>query len=122
MGWAVRQDLGQWARWSILAALLALPIAEAATPARVNDLRLWSGPEGTRLVVDLSSASRFKVFTLENPNRVVIDLQDAKLASKAMPTGQGPVRRVRTGARPGNDLRIVLDTIGALEPRSFAVD
>jgi N-acetylmuramoyl-L-alanine amidase len=62
------------------------------------------------------------VFTLGNPDRVVIDLADATISSrKALPGGQGPVHRVRSGARPGRDLRIVLDTIGPLEPRVFKV-
>ena len=26
-----------------------------ASPARVKDVRLWSGPEGTRLVIELSA-------------------------------------------------------------------
>ncbi len=37
------------------AALLAGLAAGAATPTIVNDVRLWSGPEGTRLVLDLSA-------------------------------------------------------------------
>jgi N-acetylmuramoyl-L-alanine amidase len=97
-------------------------VAAAAGLARVNDVRLWSGPEGTRLVVDLSAPARYSVFTLANPNRVVIDLANATLSPrKTLPTGQGPVQRVRSGPRPGHDLRIVLDTIGPLEPYAFKV-
>jgi N-acetylmuramoyl-L-alanine amidase len=97
-------------------------IAAGAGPARINDVRLWSGPEGTRLVIDLSAAPRYSVFTLSNPDRVVIDLDRTTVSSrKSMPGGQGPVHRVRSGPRPGNDLRIVLDTIGPLAPRAFNV-
>jgi N-acetylmuramoyl-L-alanine amidase len=109
---------------SAFVALLCLSgvAVRAAAPAQVNDVRLWSGPEGTRLVVDLNAASRYQVFTLSDPDRVVIDIADARISkSKTLPSGQGPVRRVRSGPRPGNDLRIVLDTIGTLEPRTFTV-
>ena len=73
-------------------------------------------------MIDLSAPAHYSVFTLGNPDRVVIDLDQTTLSSrKAMPVGQGPVHRVRSGPRPGNDLRIVLDTIGPLAPRAFNV-
>jgi len=63
-----------------------------AASTRVTDVRLWSGPEGTRLVLDLSAPARYEVFAVENPDRIVIDLQDADLVSaKRLPAGQGPV-------------------------------
>jgi N-acetylmuramoyl-L-alanine amidase len=106
----------------MLVLVVGIGSASGAGRAHVNDVRLWSGPEGTRLVLDLSSPTRYSVFTLDDPDRVVIDLNDATLsAGKALPTGMGPVRRVRSGPRPGKDLRIVLDTIGPLKPRSFNV-
>jgi N-acetylmuramoyl-L-alanine amidase len=106
----------------MLVLAVGIGTASGAGRAHVNDVRLWSGPEGTRLVLDLSSPTRYSVFTLDNPDRVVIDLNDASLsAGRTLPNGQGPVRRVRSGARPGNDLRIVLETIGHLQPRSFNV-
>ena len=51
-----------------------IPASPAAAAARVTDVRLWSGPEGTRLVVDLVAPVEFDVFTLDNPYRVVVDL------------------------------------------------
>jgi N-acetylmuramoyl-L-alanine amidase len=106
----------------MLVLAVGIGAAFGAGRAHVHDVRLWSGPEGTRLVLDLSAPARYHVFTLENPDRVVIDLDDVSLsAGRALPTAQGPVRRVRSGVQAGNDLRIVLDTIGHLVPRSFKV-
>ena len=49
-----------------------------------------------------------KIIAGQIRGRVVIDIADARISkSKALPSGQGPVRRVRSGPRPGNDLRIV---------------
>jgi N-acetylmuramoyl-L-alanine amidase len=99
--------------WIALFALLGLGVAVgayAAAPVRVSDVRLWSGPEGTRLVLDLSAPARYEVFTLENPDRVVIDLARAELAlGKALPQGQGRVKSVRSGPQAGGGLRLVLD-------------
>ncbi len=109
---------------SIVAVLLlgVASAALAAAPARVTDVRLWSGPEGTRLVLDLSGPVRHEVFTLDNPARVVVDLRNADLAvRKQLPAGQGAVKSLRSGPQPGHGLRIVLDLASAQTPRSFAV-
>ena len=52
-----------------LAALLAGVPAWAAAPAKITDVRLWSGPEGTRLVVELTAPAKFEVFSVEDPDR-----------------------------------------------------
>lgn len=94
----------------------------AAATSRVTDVRLWSGPEGTRLVLDLSAPVRHEVFAIENPDRIVIDLANTELSiRKELPGSQGPVRKVRSGPRPGHGLRIVLDLVSAQAPRSFTV-
>ena len=104
------------------AALLAALAAAAATPTYVTDVRLWSGPEGTRLVLDLSAPAQHDVFAVENPDRIVIDLENAELDSrKGLPDGQGPVKAVRSGPQPNHGLRLVLDLDGAHTMRSFTV-
>jgi N-acetylmuramoyl-L-alanine amidase len=104
------------------AALLAALAAAAATPTHVTDVRLWSGPEGTRLVLDLSAPVQHDVFAVENPDRIVIDLENAELDSrKGLPDGQGPVKAVRSGPQPNHGLRLVLDLDGAHTMRSFTV-
>jgi len=106
----------------VLAACSVVGAALAASPARIDDVRLWSGPEGTRLVLDLSAPVRHEVFTLENPDRIVIDLSNARLAMhKALPDGQGPVRSVRSGPQDDGDLRIVLDLASRQTVKSFMV-
>jgi N-acetylmuramoyl-L-alanine amidase len=104
----------------LVAALLGgVRLAEAA---RVSDVRLWSGPEGTRLVLDLTSPVRYQVFTIENPDRVVIDLASTELAmEKDLPAGQGVVRKVRSGPQADGGLRIVLDLVTLRPVKSFAV-
>jgi N-acetylmuramoyl-L-alanine amidase len=102
--------------------LLASFAAAAATPTRVNDVRLWSGPEGTRLVLDLSAPAKYEVFAVEHPDRIVIDLENAVLASRnRLPAGQGPVKAVRSGPQPNHVLRLVLDLDTARDMRSFTV-
>jgi N-acetylmuramoyl-L-alanine amidase len=93
-----------------------------AASTRVTDVRLWSGPEGTRLVLDLSAPARYEVFAVENPDRIVIDLQDADLVTaKRLPAGQGPVKAVRSGPQAGHGLRLVLDLDSPQKVKSFSV-
>jgi N-acetylmuramoyl-L-alanine amidase len=112
----------QWIFLCTLAMLGVAGAARAAAPAQVADVRLWSGPEGTRLVLDLSAPVRHQVFSLDNPDRIVIDLENARLAMhKALPEGQGPVRSVRSGPQDDGGLRIVLDLGSRQSVKSFMV-
>src|SRR3546814_20305696 len=79
--------------------------------AELRDVRLWDAPDSTRIVLDVSAAAKSHVFTLGNPDRVVIDLDDMnadaiKKADKAEP--KCLVKTVRAGAR-GDGIRSVLD-------------
>jgi N-acetylmuramoyl-L-alanine amidase len=105
-----------------LLGVASLGWAGLAEAAHVSDVRLWSGPEGTRLVLDLSSPVRYQVFTIENPDRVVIDLAKSELSmDKGLPAGQGVVRKVRSGPQPDGSLRIVLDLVTLRPVKSFVV-
>ena len=93
-----------------------------ASATELRDLRVWDGPESTRIVFDLSGATSHKVFTLANPDRIVIDIAgiseaSVKVANKA--TGKGVVKTVRSGPRDGA-LRVVLDVTEPVTPKSFA--
>ena len=102
-----------------------VPVSSAQTapgrPVTIQDLRLWAGPQSTRVVFDLSAPARYSVMTLQNPDRVVVDLQTARLASARLPEGQGFIRRLRVGEQPGGTLRVVIDLTGPAKPNSFAV-
>ena len=41
--------------------------AAHAKLAKVNDLRMWSSDDSTRLVIDLSRAAEHRLNTLKNP-------------------------------------------------------
>ena len=93
----------------LVGALSASPLL--AAPVEVRDLRVWAGPDSTRVVLDLSAPARYELFTLSSPERVVIDLLDARLddARVGMPGASGLVRAIRSGAQPDGSLRVVID-------------
>ena len=104
----------------LVASALGSVCAQAAD---VEGLRLWASPESTRVVLDLASPAEHRVFTLDNPNRIVIDLEDsvARLPGN-LPQGSGFVDGVRTGVHAGGDLRVVLDINAAVKPKSFLLE
>jgi N-acetylmuramoyl-L-alanine amidase len=99
----------------------ALSLAPGALLAgNLTGIRLSSGPLATRVVLDLDQAANHSVFELDNPYRIVIDLpHTAASASLNLPVPKGKVRSVRTGVRPGGELRVVLDVTERVNPKSF---
>ena len=85
---------------SILAgiALPAVPYVFAA-PRRVSDARVWQDAEKFRLVFDTTGPTAYNTFTLQSPERIVIDLANAELTPPLdRPPLAGPVdRTIRIG-------------------------
>lgn len=92
-----------------------------AIAAEVDGVRLWSGGDRTRVVFDLSEPVEHKVFTLSDPARIVIDIENARLTAGDVPAGDGVVRRIRYAPRDGDDLRVVFDLETGVQPKSFVL-
>jgi len=99
------------------------PALAVAATAEVQGLRLWAAPDHTRIVFDVSGPVTPNIFSLHNPERLVIDVKSARAAAALKTRGQsgGIVKRVRTGKRSKGGLRIVLDLTQAVRPSSFTL-
>ncbi len=106
-----------------LALFLGMLNAPVAFGLDVRDVRLWRAPDHTRIVFDLSAPASHKLIQLTNPNRIVVDISDTKLQAELtkVPLADTPIRRMRSGVRDGNDLRVVLDMQSPVTPRSFVL-
>ncbi|WP_249978884.1 N-acetylmuramoyl-L-alanine amidase [Vreelandella olivaria] len=91
--------------------------------ATVESMRLWSAPDHARLVFDLSAATSANVFALDNPSRLVIDLDDSQMDTDAstLPLDGSAIDAVRTGVRDGGGLRVVLELNREISPRHFTL-
>jgi N-acetylmuramoyl-L-alanine amidase len=87
----------------------------------VRAVRLWAGPDNTRIVLDLSGSAQHNLAVMKNPDRVVLDLPGARLAAgaKGMPAAAGVIKQVRMASRSGGDLRIVFDLSHSIRAKSF---
>jgi N-acetylmuramoyl-L-alanine amidase len=103
--------------------LMLLPLTAAASTVSIRSVRTWAGTDHTRVVFDLTGPADHSLFSLSNPDRVVIDLKNASVAPQLL-TGaqaQGIVQRIRGGVQDRNDLRLVLDLGGSVRAKSFVV-
>ena len=112
-----------------LGCLMALSVRAAAV--NVESIRTWPAPDHTRIVLDVDRPVEYALFVLRDPDRVVVDLRDARLV-KGVPNARPGDRllsriraaqrkrneaRARTGVR--DDLRVVLDMKQRVRPKSF---
>src|SRR5271168_333539 len=101
--------------------LLSASLMRPAHAVDVHAIRLWAGPDSTRVVLDLSGSAQHSLQVLKNPDRVVLEVAGARLArgARAAPAGVGAVKQVRMARRPSGELRIVLDLARPIQAKSF---
>ena len=94
--------------------------ASFAQAAQLRGVTLVESDDGaTRAVLDLSKPADYKLFTLANPDRLVLDLSGSALASGfRAPSPNGVVSGLRTGKPAEGDLRVVFDLAATVQPRS----
>lgn len=106
------------------AALFAAPLWAGATVA-IQGVRVHQAPDYTRVVFDTSAPVRYRLFTLENPPRVVLDLDDAAprdgLELGQIKLDSTSVRSLRSAVRGGTNFRIVLDVDRVMRPNAFTL-
>ncbi len=125
---ATAESLLRFARAVALAAVFlpATPLFAAPTDRlQVQSIALAAQGQDTRVELRLTRTGTYHLFTLTDPNRVVIDLSSAALGPGALPlpSATGAVRQVRVAHRPGGSLRIVLEVAEAMQPSAtFATD
>jgi N-acetylmuramoyl-L-alanine amidase len=101
--------------------VLLLTSASAAAAPALRDIRVWASPDSTRVVLDLSEPASYTLFTLEGPDRIVIDFEriEADASRIKVPDASGVVKSVRLGERGRAGLRIVLDVNAKVEAKAF---
>lgn len=91
-----------------------------AKTVSVESLRFWTAPDHTRLVFGVSAPVDHKIFTLESPSRIVLDLKSTKFSTTLPTFEKHPlVSLIREGVRDKKDLRVVLDLKQSVKPKSF---
>ena len=103
--------------------LLWLPHAQAATA--ISSARVWPAPEYTRLTLESAKPIRYDLFTIRNPERLVIDLKDVEtngpldeLAGKIR-NDDPYIKSVRVARFKPGIVRLVFDLKSQVKPQLF---
>lgn len=108
---------------SIALSLLLLasgPLLSAIKNTDVQGIRLSNQIESSRVVFDVSQELKYRVFKLNNPSRVVVDLFNTTLdVQLPAVTDQKLVKSVRSGVHEGSNLRVVFDMQHDVSTKAF---
>lgn len=106
--------------WTVTVGLLLFALESYAT--NISEIRVWNSPDKTRVVFDLSEPVEYEIFYLNNPGRVVVDIDSAKFSGKL--PGQKKlgdrVQRIRTGKHE-NAIRFVIDLKTDVRSKHFTL-
>jgi len=119
-------------RLSFIRPALLLAAAIAATAAwaqdiRITSARVWPAADYTRVTLEASAPIQHKLFSLKDPERLVLDLESVNitatlngLAEKI--TGNDPyVKSVRIGRFKPGTVRLVFDLKAEVNPQAFTL-
>ncbi|MEL6583611.1 MAG: N-acetylmuramoyl-L-alanine amidase [Pseudomonadota bacterium] len=106
-----RLTTGYWRFLSVLALLLAVPGVVRADQATIVSVEIdgpgWFGSE-TEVSIKMSAPAAMRAFTVSDPARVIIDLEQAAFAADAVGDGAGVVGAAQAGWFTTETSRLVL--------------
>jgi len=135
-GWGSRLRAGtvSW-RAPLMRTLAAMTVAlcclVVATSGRasvvISDVRVWPGPEYTRITFESARPIEYTVFTMRAPERLVLDLEDVALDAQleALPGRVGSddpyIAQIRVARNRSSVVRLVLELRGEIKPQTFSL-
>src|SRR5438270_1051961 len=116
-----RSAFGRW-RW--LAALALFPVASAQ--AQVVASRIWPARDYTRLTLEAKAEIKFQVFSVKDPERLVVDLETEMTPALAELDGKvvadDPyIKGLRAARNRPGVVRVVLDLKTEVKPQVFTL-
>lgn len=94
--------------------------------AEITAVRVSKGPDKTRIVLDGTKEATYKVSVLSNPQRIVVDIQNAWLSSdvkKSTAIDSRFAKAVRIAQHDANTVRVVVESsVGKNNYKVFALN
>jgi len=104
---------------------VATPVFAADVP--VTATRVWPAPDYTRVTIESNQPVKHTLFSLDNPDRLVLDLEDVALSATlndiaAKISVEDPyIKGVRVGRFKPGTVRLVFDLKARVKPEAFAL-
>ena len=101
--------------------MAALPVfGQPSVTSVISSVRQWSLDNATRVAIEVSEETKFRVEVLQNPDRIYIDIDDAECRINgkrfaAVPVGDKLVRQLRIAQSQPRVVRVVLDLEGPVD-------
>ncbi|MDD4906069.1 MAG: N-acetylmuramoyl-L-alanine amidase [Methylobacter tundripaludum] len=99
--------------WKVLfiVGLQLLAVPGYAEQINISALRYWNTPDQTQMLFDVTSSPQHRVFLMNNPSRLVIDMRNTNVKlSLSQPAPSHPLfSQVRVATKNKTDIRIVVD-------------
>ena len=106
-------------RRGLVAVSIGTVLFTQATAAELRGIGLSSAANSAQLTLDLTDAAPQKIFTLDHPDRIVIDLPHTQVMHGVRAPGPtGVVTSVRFGSQPHGTLRIAIELRSAFPVHS----
>lgn len=109
--------------WFICSLLLLSSVANAALS--ITAARVWPAPDYTRITLEATQPISHSMITLKDPERLVIDLQEAEISPALRSLGDkilssDPyIKQVRVGNFKPGVVRVVVDLKAEVKPELF---
>ncbi len=111
----------------LIFALMFVWLPAAFAEVAISSARVWPAQDYTRLTLESKQPIRYNLFTIKNPHRLVIDLNDVainpvltELASK-IGNDDPNIQSVRIGRFKPGVVRLVLDLKAEVKPQLFSL-
>ncbi len=119
------RTLLQFLKACIASLLMAAPAWAAET--LVTSTRVWPAPDYTRVTIESQQPVKHTLFSLDNPDRLVLDLEDVALGATLNDiagkiSAEDPyIKGVRVGRFKPGTVRLVFDLKAKIKPEVFAL-
>lgn len=110
-----------------LAAAIAFCLPAFAADILVTSTRVWPAPDYTRVTIESQQPVKHALFSLDNPDRLVLDLEDVALSATLnelagkISASDPYIKGVRVGRFKPGTVRLVFDLKARVKPEAFAL-
>ena len=111
----------------LVALLVLLWLPQAYAAITISSARVWPSQDYTRLTLESKQSIHNNMFTVNNPERLVIDLEEVELGgalnelTKLVGNSDPYIKSVRVGRFKPGVVRLVLDLKAEVKPQLFVL-